>query len=197
MFSTEELLKRMTPELYVELAGRTDVDTSEYDKQRERISNPRVAEELCITINEIVKIGHRLDDLKKHIYYGKEIDLPESKDWDDDVKKNFFRASGALNDNEMTHIAHGIIGKTTEAVELCEALFNHIYKGDKFDKVNVIEEIGDGQWYDALLLRVLKVPMIKAWSINISKLFKRFGEKFSEEKAQNRDLKSERKILEG
>ncbi len=37
----------------------------------------------------------------------------------------------------------------------------------------------------------------KSWDINISKLKSRYGEKFSSERAINRDLHTERKILEG
>ena len=196
-FTTEELMKSMTPEEYVSLASRTDFNTSEYDKQRERCSNPEVAKELCVVLSEVIKVGERLDNLKKHIYYGKEVKISNEKNYTEEVAKNFFRASGALSNNEMVHIAHGIIGKTTESVELCEALFKHIYNGEKFDKVNVIEEIGDGQWYDALLLRVLNVTHVKSWSINIAKLYKRFSGKFCEEKALNRNLKTERKVLEG
>ena len=199
-FTVESLMKRMTPEVYVnELQPRTDVPTSEYDPQRERLSNPRVAEELVVTLEKIIEAGKRLDLIKKHVYYGEKVKFidKDDKNWTEETKQNFFRASGALNDNRMAHIAHGIIGKATEATELCEALKKHIYNGAKFDEVNIIEEIGDGQWYDAMLLKVLKVSFVKTWSINIAKLYKRFGQRFSEEKALNRDLSGERKILEG
>ena len=195
-FTTEELMKTITPEKYIEYASNTDVDTNEYDEQRQRLTQYKTVEELCFVLSEIINIGKRLDNLKKHVYYGNEVKFQGQRP-SEDTEKNIFRASGALNDNEMTHIAHGIIGKTTESIELCEALFHHIYNGKKFDKVNVVEEIGDGQWYDALLLRVLKVPFAKAWSINIAKLYKRFEGKFSKEKALNRNLKTERKVLEG
>ena len=189
-------MKSITPEKYIELASNTDVETSEYDEQRERIKNPLLMEELTFVMSDMITVGHRLDQIKKHVFYGNEIKL-EGRNLAKECELGIHRATGAINDNHMTHIAHGIIGKATESVELIEALYKHLYKGEKFDEVNVIEEIGDGQWYDALLLRVLNVSFAKAWSINIAKLYKRFKGEFSKDKALNRDLKTERQVLEG
>ena len=152
-------------------------------------------EELTFVMSDMITVGHRLDQIKKHVFYGNEIKL-EGRNLAKECELGIHRATGAINDNHMTHIAHGIIGKATESVELIEALYKHLYKGEKFDEVNVIEEIGDGQWYDALLLRVLNVSFAKAWSINIAKLYKRFKGEFSKDKALNRYLKIDRQVLE-
>lgn len=99
-------------------------------------------------------------------------------------------------DRDMTRILHGAIGAVTESGELIDALKKSIYYGKPLDKVNLVEEVGDVMWYLALILRELDMTFEDAAQININKLRARFGEKFSEFDAQNRDLTKERSILE-
>jgi NTP pyrophosphatase (non-canonical NTP hydrolase) len=100
-------------------------------------------------------------------------------------------------DREMTHLLHGSIGIATESGEILDAIKKHIYYGKPLDKVNLKEEIGDVLWYCALLLRNLDSSFEEVAETNIKKLRARFGDKFSEFDAQNRDLETERAILEG
>lgn len=99
-------------------------------------------------------------------------------------------------DRDMTRMLHGAIGAVTESGELIDALKKTIYYGKPLDKVNIVEEVGDIMWYLALILRELDMTFEDAAQININKLRSRFGEKFSEFDAQNRDLTKERSILE-
>jgi NTP pyrophosphatase (non-canonical NTP hydrolase) len=91
---------------------------------------------------------------------------------------------------------HGIFGLVTEAAEALDNLKRHIYYGKELDLVNIGEECGDTCWYLGLLSDVTGIPIEEIKRKNIEKLKARFGEKFSEEKALNRDLDKERKILE-
>lgn len=59
-----------------------------------------------------------------------------------------------------------------------------------------MEEVGDLTWYETLILSATKFHFTDAFERNIAKLKKRFGDKFSEEKALNRDLPAERAVLE-
>lgn len=93
------------------------------------------------------------------------------------------------------NVIHAIIGKATEAGELLEAL-SAAAEGEAFDAVNALEEVGDGFWYDALLLRAIGSNFGEAQSVNIAKLRRRFPNAFTEFDANNRDLFEERKILE-
>ena len=52
-------------------------------------------------------------------------------------------------------------------------------------------------WYLALLFDELKLDPNETMNKNIAKLKARYPEKFSKEKALNRDLEKEREILEG
>lgn len=60
---------------------------------------------------------------------------------------------------QPTECLHGAIGIMTEAVELKEALMS-----PHFDKVNIIEEIGDALWYLALCSRYFNFPLQREFS---------------------------------
>lgn len=95
-----------------------------------------------------------------------------------------------------TRIAHGVIGIATESGELVECFYNALINNDDIDTVNLIEELFDGDWYKAVISDELDIDWNKGWETIIEKLKARFGDKFSEEKANNRDVELERKILE-
>jgi NTP pyrophosphatase (non-canonical NTP hydrolase) len=97
---------------------------------------------------------------------------------------------------EMTRLLHGVIGISTESGELLDAVKKHVYYGKPLDKVNIMEEVGDCMWYLALILREIDYSFEEVADINIKKLRARYGDKFSEYDAQNRDLDTERAILE-
>lgn len=99
-------------------------------------------------------------------------------------------------------ILHALMGLQTETGELTDAVKRHIFYGAELDKVNLVEEIGDVFWYIAILLDELKVDVgdkasfEHAMKVNIEKLRARYPNKFTEYDAVNRDLKTERQILE-
>jgi len=93
-------------------------------------------------------------------------------------------------------ILHGSMGIVTEAGELMDALKKHIYYGKELDLVNIKEEMGDIMWYMAILCDELGTSFDELTTINIDKLKARYPEKFTSEKALNRDLSKEREILE-
>lgn len=100
-------------------------------------------------------------------------------------------------DNQVLRILHASFGLCTEAGEFQDALKKHIFYGKKLDFVNLQEEIGDIMWYVALACNAMGVSLDKIMETNIAKLKARYPYKFTSEKAQNRDLDKERKILEG
>lgn len=102
----------------------------------------------------------------------------------------------AQTNDRTLDLVHCAIGASTEAGELLDAFKKHIYYKKELDIVNVGEEIADMQWYLFNLCRLLDLDMEVLLENNIAKLKARYGEKFSEEKALNRDLDKEREILE-
>lgn len=94
-------------------------------------------------------------------------------------------------------IEHGVMGAVTESAELMDAIKKAKMYGRALDRVNLIEEMGDVMWYFAILADELGVSFEEIWEKNISKLRQRYPEKFTHELSEQRDLESERKILEG
>ena len=98
--------------------------------------------------------------------------------------------------NVTPRMEHAIMGLVTEAGELLDQIKKAKIYGKDLDLVNLIEEFGDIMWYSALLSDELKVDFEDVWERNIKKLSSRYPEKYSHEKALNRNLDKERKILE-
>lgn len=99
-------------------------------------------------------------------------------------------------DETTLKILHAVMGMVTEAGELMDAVKRHLIYGKPLDFVNLMEENGDSFWYQSLLARATGFTFEQSMQTNIDKLFKRYPEKFSEERALNRDLKEERSVLE-
>lgn len=111
--------------------------------------------------------------------------------------RDFDAMNTRLLDDGVKRLLHAGIGISTEAGEFLDALKKHIFYGKELDRVNLAEELGDLFWYMAIVGDELGIKFEDVMDRNITKLKARYGEKFSEEKAENRDLDSERKILEG
>lgn len=148
-------------------------------------------------VGEAIKALNKLDAIKKALFYGRNTGIPAPVPEKDKTLKQapYWISDNSEEDQAATNVIHAIIGKATEAGELLEALAATIVEGETFDAVNAIEEVGDGFWYDALLLKALKSNFGEAQSINIEKLRARFPNAFTEYDANNRDLFEERKIL--
>ena len=110
--------------------------------------------------------------------------------------KNFDEIGSRLSTVRNQRLLHAGIGLATESGEFLDALKKHIFYGKDLDTVNLSEEMGDLFWYCALIADELGVDFSQVMETNIAKLKARYGEKFSEDKAQKRDLGVERQILE-
>lgn len=109
---------------------------------------------------------------------------------------NFEAMNTRLNDDGLKRLLHAGIGLSTESGEFLDALKKHIFYGKELDKVNLAEEMGDLFWYMAIVADELGFEFEEVMERNITKLKARYGDKFSEEKAEKRDLDTERGILE-
>lgn len=92
--------------------------------------------------------------------------------------------------------AHMIFGIMTELGELSDAFKKNMAYGKPLDITNVQEEIGDIMWYIANFCNLHDFVLSDILDTNIAKLEVRYPEKFTEERAINRNLRSEREILE-
>jgi NTP pyrophosphatase (non-canonical NTP hydrolase) len=102
-----------------------------------------------------------------------------------------------IQDEKTIRLLHATLGLSTEAGEMLDVLKKHIFYGKPIDEVNLIEEVGDVLWYLSVALDALSSSYSESMTLNIAKLRKRYGEKFSSERAITRNLEAERKILEG
>jgi NTP pyrophosphatase (non-canonical NTP hydrolase) len=107
-----------------------------------------------------------------------------------------------LVDNpQLIRLLHACMGMATEAGELLDVVKKHIFYGKEVDLVNIEEELGDLLWYENVAIDVLNnlgysTNAEQIMTKNIAKLRARYGENFSEKAALNRNLKTEREILE-
>lgn len=180
---------------YVEDAIRTE----------SRINEVTIDPNLLFGVLEtFIAVGNILDMIKKNVFYEKEIDLDTLGDWWAKAEKGLyqipvhqeeFSENITFAGDENTRIFHAIVGIATESTELLEALLKYIQGGD-LDFVNVCEELGDVNWYQAIAVDTMEANFEKILNVNIDKLRARFPEKFTGENAIERDLNTERQILE-
>lgn len=148
-------------------------------------------------IDEFIWVGEHLDNLKKALFYGKNIQdtytMTQSCFYDsiDDYGHNW-------PSNVQPVAIHSILGIATESVELVQNLRQALVSNTGLDYVNLIEEFGDIFWYMHIpfIYAVINPDLNPVLRKNLLKLYARFGEKFEQGNAINRDLEAERKILE-
>lgn len=106
-----------------------------------------------------------------------------------------------LIDKRTIRLLHAALGLSTEANEFLDAMKKWIFYGKELDLVNLKEELGDSNWYQAIAMDELGTNYEEILTTVIKKLRSRYkldnGEKgFTENAAVDRDLITERVILE-
>ena len=93
---------------------------------------------------------------------------------------------------EQAHLAHMAIGISGESGELLDAIKKHVIYGKPLDMENVIEELGDLEFYMEGIRLGLGISREKCLHANIQKLGKRYADnKYSNESAISRADKQE------
>ena len=157
-------------------------------------------------LTALINLGSVLDQVKKNVFYGKPFkEGPESIAQlihDTQVQlQEMMTSDGSPTTCAVNvidpRVFHGVVGIATESTELLEALSTAIFeRGKNLDNVNVGEELGDVDWYKAILCDALGISWDNTLSTVIDKLRVRFPDKFDSDKAINRDLATERTVLE-
>jgi len=182
----------MTPEVYKNLSENTE---RKFDGETEigAVAFISAAE----IMKAIIEFSQTLDEFKKCIVYGAE--MPDTFDLGKSIPSEMYQATVTLRAIEMETM-HAVMGLITEVGEVADLLLTNIAVNDgdpdKLDIANLAEELGDIKWYEAILLRLYDLDDGKIRETNIKKLQARFPEKFDSHKALNRDLETERAILE-
>lgn len=94
---------------------------------------------------------------------------------------------------ESTHLLHMAVGVSGEAGELLDAVKKVAIYAKPVDRENVVEELGDLEFYMEGLRQGLNITREETLEANIKKLSKRYGSlKYSNEAAQARADKAGR-----
>lgn len=101
-----------------------------------------------------------------------------------------------ISNEEFAKLTHYTLGLGTEVGEVQDILKKRLAYGKPIDKVNLKEELGDVLWYIARLCDTFGYTFEELMEVNIAKLKARYGEKFTEDAALNRNLDNERSVLE-
>jgi NTP pyrophosphatase (non-canonical NTP hydrolase) len=98
-------------------------------------------------------------------------------------------------DKSKARLLHATLGLTTEASEFADPIKANIIYGKPLDIANLKEELGDMFWFLNIACDELGFTFEELQELNIKKLKARYGDKFSSDKAINRDLEKEKEIL--
>ena len=91
-------------------------------------------------------------------------------------------------DPDLLHAAFGIV---TEAGELADILKKKLFYGKDIDFQHADEEVGDLLWYVTLYTMSRGRDLEEIVRENIKKLRSRYGDKWSQDAALNRDVEAE------
>jgi NTP pyrophosphatase (non-canonical NTP hydrolase) len=157
-------------------------------------------------VTALVSVGTILDQVKKNTFYKKPYKISEIQDLIRKAQSSLDSVAFVMHDQEFPNekfdtttavdprIFHSVVGIATEAVELLQAI---TLDSNIVDEVNLREEFGDLLWYIAIGVDKTGGNFDGIFEKVIAKLKARFGDKFTSDRAINRDLVTERAILEG
>lgn len=156
------------------------------------------------TLQAYVSIGKVLDTYKKNVFYGKPVDENKVHALYEDAVFNITTATRARGRDPYPvnehididpRVFHAIIGICTESVELAEAIVK-VLDGGNIDRVNIREELFDCLWYIFIGHDTMGQDMHETIQMGLEKLRLRFPDKFTSDRSINRDVASERALLE-
>ena len=87
---------------------------------------------------------------------------------------------------EKADLLHMAVGVSGEAGELLDAVKKHVVYNKPLDVNNVVEELGDIEFYMAKIRASLFLTRREILQHNLDKLTKRYGEKYTDAAAQAR-----------
>lgn len=177
---------------YLEESGKTEAMAPEG-----KVVSKEVFYKMIDMLTKFEIQSENLDILKKHVMYG--------RDLTDEQIENLNLVIDPTENNaiaeEEVRLLHAIMGMVTEIGEVITAISNRVVAGTPLDRTNIIEELGDFMWYQAILLRMLDSDFESCAKANLNKLL--YGKKaryksggFSSDEAINRDTVAEREQLE-
>lgn len=103
------------------------------------------------------------------------------------VRYDLFVQNLAKPQTEQLMKLHGALGVCGEAGELADAIKKECIYGKAPDRANIIEELGDLQWYIQLIMLMYEITPDEVFQLNADKLSERYVNlKYSDRAAQER-----------
>jgi len=174
---------------YQQLAARTMSDQFH--------GGPLAVVSILTFLEDTARTCAHLDILKKAMFYGKSLSPTyNASGYETDLDAILHRLHP---DRKVAiDILHCVIGVATEAGELIDAVTRAMrdQTNNGVDRVNLLEELGDVQWYVANLCSAAGANLHDVQQTNIAKLAKRYPDKFDSQQAIQRDLLAERTVLD-
>jgi NTP pyrophosphatase (non-canonical NTP hydrolase) len=152
------------------------------------------AAQLLRLLEEAISLGERADSLKRSIFYGSIYTEADDGPASGGIEY-YLGGSGGQEEYPSPEMIHSALGIFTEAAELLHAIVQSTFEGQAFDRINAVEELGDLEWYMAVLRDRLGVSQEEIQRKNIAKRRARYPERFEKHEALNRDLEKERSEL--
>lgn len=194
-----------------EMAAACAIDSDNYAKfvanltsqpETYNLSSP-VISALVAGLDRLAPASLELDHLKRVLTYGEKmrinapiINFPACQDIRAAHQAQVDGTEFSGEQRGRLLLAHALLGKITEALELAPIL-TAVLLGEEFDKVNLVEELGDDAFYTSLALQAIGGNPEQVVYTNVRKLAKRYkGGSFTREEAVNRNLDVERQSLE-
>lgn len=147
-------------------------------------------EELKSSISDYVEASKKLDSIKSRVFYGRNKDKTPAVTLDE----------GGLIDTGVAIdpvTLHCLLGIASEGGEIMENALKALDHGVDVDHVNIEEESGDILWFMGVYAKHIRNTNLMRFGFNIiKKLMGRFGDKYDDYLASNRNLGYERTILE-
>lgn len=102
----------------------------------------------------------------------------------------------SILDSNISDNIHMSLGLITESAEIADVFKKKLAYNKEIDWINIKEEVGDLMFYIANICNINGWDLRDILDTNIAKLKVRYPDKYTDDKAINRDLLSERKELE-
>jgi len=161
----------------------------------ELLTSRSVIAHLSTLLEQSQVLGYQFDLFKKHLFYGAQtVGFDRTDDLDQNSKDVYSRICA---DPRLLRLIHAFAGMQSELAEMADILQSVLFDGAALDEVNAQEEAGDMNWYlNGLWAAALGTSAASLMQQNIAKLAVRYPDRFTEFNANNRDLETERKVLE-
>jgi len=143
-----------------------------------------------------------LDQLKKVLIYDKPIEEIESRCAElseqiiSIVETEFPENGDQLHlDKDRAEAFHALLGLVTEVHEVVPILLSYVLHGEELDIRALRDELGDLEYYKAILYRKFGIDEGTIRQANINKLAARYPGKFSSSHALNRNKDAEAEAM--